>query len=358
MNKTTTRPFLLRFSIREQIVFNKRLALIMRSGTPLLAALHMLDTGDNSRSISYVLSRIIADVSRGSTLSAALSEYARFYGMFTINMVRVGEASGTLHENLLYISHELKKKDDLKKKIRGALIYPSVIICATIGISSILTIYIFPKIMPIFASFKQQLPVSTRILIVISQFLIAHGVAVLFLCVVLGIALFFLSRRAHVSAFLDRILLMLPIIGTLSTYYNVANCMRTMSLLLRGDMRIVTALQIVSASSNNALYREALKQVASSVMKGKKLSAELAQHAKLFPAIVIQMISVGEETGDLSESCMYISDMCEEEINDLTRTLTVLLEPILMIVMGVVVGFIAISIITPIYGITQNLTPH
>jgi type II secretory pathway component PulF len=358
MNNIPSKPFFLRFSVREQIVFSKRLGMIMRSGTPVREALLMLDTQHNTPSASYVLGRVIADVSRGQTLSVALSSFASIFGVFAIHMIRVGEVSGTLHHNLSYLAEELKKKDALRKKVMGALVYPLVIVCATIAISTVLTVYIFPKITPIFQSFKHQLPLMTRILIALSSFLIVDGIWLLLFLVMVSIALYFLLQKPSVKRVVHRLILYLPLVGTVSRYYNLAMTARTLSLLLKGEVRIVEALSVVADSTQQSVYRECLYDIASAVARGKLLSAQMGKYPELFPLLATQMIAVGEDTGDLAGALMYISDMYEEEINDLTHNLTVLLEPILMLVMGFVVGFIAISIITPIYGITQDLTPH
>jgi type II secretory pathway component PulF len=347
-----------RFPIREQVMFSKRLAMILRSGTPVREALVMLDVKDNSRSAGYIFSHIISDVSRGMTLSASMTAFESVFGIFSINMIKVGESSGTLHQNLSYLSEELKKKDALRKKVIGALMYPAVIVVATAGISTILTVYIFPKIIPIFQSFKQKLPLSTRVLIGLSSFLIKDGLLLLVFLIITAIGFFFLMRSVRAKRLTDQSILYLPLFGTLSRSYNLANSTRTASLLLKGDVRIVQALSIVGESTRNSAYREALERIADAVMRGGKLSASMRGYPRLFPSLCTQMIAAGEETGDLAGSLMYVSDMYEEEIADITKNLTTLLEPILMVVMGVIVGFIAISIITPIYGITQDLTPH
>ena len=330
--------------------------MILRSGVPVREGLLMLDVENNSRSASFIFGQVINDVSRGRTLSASMAVFVKIFGIFSINMILVGEASGTLHHNLSYLSEELKKKDALKKKVIGALMYPAVIVLATVGISTVLTVYIFPKIIPIFQGFKQQLPITTRILIAVSNFLIRDGLWFFLFIICAAIGSFFLLRSARVKRVVDLTVLYLPLFGKLSRSYNIANMTRTTSLLIKGDVRIVQALEIVADSTANICYREAFRQIAVSIGRGQKLSAKMQEYSWLFPSLSTQMIAVGEETGDLSGALMYISDMYEEDINDLTKNLTTLLEPVLMIVMGVIVGFIAVSIITPIYGITQNLT--
>jgi type II secretory pathway component PulF len=348
---------MLRFPIREQITFSKRLAMILNSGVAIREGLLMLDSG-GSPSVKYILERITDDVSRGISLANALASFEQLVGAFTVNIVRVGETSGMLPGNLAYLSEELKKKETLRKKVFGALIYPAIIVFATVGISLVLTVYIFPKITPIFQGFKKQLPLSTRILIGISNFLIHDGLLLACLVIIAGIGCVFLLRMSRPRHVADFVILTLPIIGRLSRSYNLANITRTMSLLLKGDVPIVQTLEIISNSIGNTVYRDDLVRITDEVRRGKKLSLQMQTCGDRFPSLCTQMISVGEETGDLANSLMYVSEMYEEDINELTKNLATLIEPVLMIVMGVIVGFIAISIITPIYGITQDLTPH
>jgi type IV pilus assembly protein PilC len=332
--------------------------MILRSGTPVREGLLMLSRGNDSRSAAYIVDSIIADISRGKTLALSMMPFSSIFGIFSIQMIKVGESSGTLHQNLNYLSEELKKKDALRKQMIGALLYPAVIIVATVGISTVLTVYIFPKIIPIFQSFKQRLPLSTRILIGLSNFLIKDGLLLLLALIIFGIGLFFLMRSVHVKRVVDTMTLRLPLFGTLTRSYNLANITRTASLLLKGDVRIVQAIEIVAESTSNCVYRQSLEHIQHAVTHGEKLSSLMRNYPTIYPSLCTQMIMAGEETGDLAGSLMYVSDMYEDEIADLTKNLTTLLEPVLMIVMGVIVGFIAISIITPIYGITQDLTPH
>ena len=352
------KPLWMRFSTQEQVLFAKRLGMILRSGMPIMQGLTMLGTQSQSSSASYIVGSLCNHVASGQALSTGMQKFERIFGPFCINIVRVGESSGTLHENLNYLSEELKKKQALKKKVVGALVYPAVIVFATVGISLVLTVYIFPKITPIFQSFKTELPFTTRTLIALSNFLINDGLYLLIGSIAAVVGIYFLMKVIAIKRVLDRVLLTLPMFGKLSQYYNLANTSRTLGLLLKSDVRILEAFTIVSESTRNLAYKEALQEVLAQISKGQRISVELQKYPKFFPPLATQMISVGEQTGNLSGTLMYLSDMYEEEINDLTKNLTTLLEPVLMIVMGIIVGFIAVSIITPIYGITQNLKPY
>jgi type II secretory pathway component PulF len=352
------RPALLRFPIQDQILLAKRLGMILRSGMPIMEGLHMLSEGKHTRSSKFIFESITFDVSHGQPLSSGLAKFDRIFGDFCINIVRVGETSGTLHENLDYLAEELKKKQTLKRKVVGALIYPALIVVATLGIAVMLTVYIFPKIIPIFQSVKADLPFSTRLLITLSEFLSHWGLLLLAGIVVGIVAFIFLLRIPRFHYAVDALLLRIPLFGKLSQFYNLSNISRTLALLLKSDVRIVPSVELVAASTRNLLYRQALLDSRERLIKGQKMSMQFKAEPRLFPPLFTQMVTVSEATGNLSGSLMYISALYEEEINELTKNLTTLIEPILMVVMGLVVGFIAISIITPIYSITQNLNPH
>lgn len=353
--KAVRKPAVLRFSANDQAHFAKRLAMMLRAGIPIMESLHILTAQRHNSSATYIYTHLLTQIENGQTLSSSMQKFQRLFGDFCINIVKVGETSGTLHQNLDYLAEELKKKQSLKQKVLGALVYPAVVVTATVGIALVLTVYIFPKISPIFQSFKTSLPISTRILISVSTFLMHNG-AILIVGTIIAIVVFaILMRVKFFHMVVDGILLRTPLFGKLSQYYNLVNATRTLALLLRAEVRIIQALEIVSASSRNLIYRKAFARIESEVIKGQKLSTEMLKYPKIFPPLMVHMIHVGEETGNLSDSLAYVSGMYEEEINDLTKNLTTLLEPALMIVMGIIVGFIAISIITPIYGITQNL---
>ncbi len=347
--------FFLSFSTKDQIIFAKRLSMVLRSGMPILQGLRMLEEEAHSRSIARISKSLADDVSQGVALSNALMKFESTFGQFFINIVRVGESSGTLPENLEYVAQELRKKDDLRKKVIGALVYPIVIVFATLGITTLLILYIFPKILPIFVSLKATLPLSTRILIAVSNFFMQYGLWVIVGLIVFVIVYLLLLRIYRFSLFIDNILIRLPIFGRLSQYYNLANACRTLSLLLKSDVRIVNALDITVNSLKNKAYQKEFQMAGEVVLHGQRISTQLKTNKTLFPPLLTQMMSAGETTGNLSDTLMYLSDMYESEINDWTKNLTSVLEPVLMLTMGLMVGFIAISVITPIYGITQNL---
>ena len=315
----------------------------------------MLEEESHSKSVGQIAHSLANDVAHGIALSTALQKYEKIVGAFYINIIIVGETSGTLPENLEYIAEELKKKHELRKQVIGALVYPLVIVISTFGITTMLIVYIFPKIMPIFLSMKAELPWSTRTLIWLSHALSTYGLFLLLGIILGSVAFSFAMRSKNFHYRVDVMLIHIPVFGKLSRFYNLANTCRTLSLLLKSDVRFVQALEIAAASLKNQAYSRALVEVGGGVLKGQRMSVQLKASPQLFPPLLTQMLSVGESTGNLSETLMYMSEMYETEIRDWTKNLTSVLEPVLMLTMGLLVGFIAVSIITPIYGITQSI---
>jgi type II secretory pathway component PulF len=345
-----------RFSIEEQTLFAKRLSFLMNANVPLLDSLHMLKDQAKGRSRIRMFERIIGDVSQGQSLARSFGRFPRVFGQFALHIVKIGEATGTLAKNLNYLSDELKKRSILKRKIISAFIYPAVITVATFGITAFLMLYLFPKIMPIFSSLHMELPLTTRIVMWISLYLKSWGLVTLLGIIALFIiASIVLRKYERVRAVFDQVLLKLPLLGKVATYYNVANTSRTLGIMLKSGVKLSEALPITAQTTKNLVYRKHLMALAVSVDRGEKMSIYMHRHKSAFPDMFGHLIAVGEKSGTLSETLVYLSEMYEAEVDEFTKNLSTFIEPFLMIFMGLVVGFIAVSIITPIYGITQNL---
>lgn len=349
--------FISRLSGTEKILFIKRLSILLKAGVPLLAALRMLRDQSVSQYAKAILDQIIPEIENGQSLFASLGRHGKMFGIFAIQIIRVGEISGTLYANLEYLADEMRKKEELRKKIVSAMVYPAFIIMATIVITALLTLYVFPKILPIFQSFHFQLPWTTKVIIGISHFVLTHSFVLFVGCIVLGIVGIVLFRIGQVKFFRDSMLLQIPVMGHLFQSYYLSSICRTLGLLLKSGMREVEAITVTASTSTNGPYRKELLLAAARVGKGDRISVQLQQSAALFPPMVVQMIMVGETTGSLSESFLYLAEIYEHEVEDLSKNLSGLIEPVLMVCMGMVVGFVAVSIITPIYQITQNLHP-
>jgi type II secretory pathway component PulF len=344
-----------RLSIKDKMLFARHMEMMMRSGMQILEALEVLKKQTTSKPFIRILDGLIDDVKNGHYLSVAMERFRSVFGDFFINLVRVGETSGTLSENFRYLAVELGKQSELRSKIRGAMAYPIIILFATFGITGIMAFFIFPKILPVLLSLNVELPVTTRVFIAISDFLLTYGIY-LFLGIVLGfIAFLFLLRVPAFKLAWHRLILALPLAGRMSTQINIINLARTLNLLLKGGVKIVQALDITADTLPNLVYRDAVRRSALAVQRGEPLSRAMIEDPKLFPPTFAQMAMVGENTGKLDETLIFLADFYESELDATTKSMSNILEPALLIAMGGIVIFVAISIITPIYKITQSL---
>jgi type IV pilus assembly protein PilC len=344
-----------RLSVKEKMLFARHMEVMISSGMQILDSLKVLKRQAKSKAFIAVLDSLINDVQNGHFLSVGLEKYKGIFGDFFINLVRVGETSGTLADNLKYLSEELKKKQELQGKIRGAMIYPVFILIVTIGITAMLTFFVFPKVLPVFNSLGVDLPLVTRVFIAFSQFMITYGGWLFLGSGLLAIGIVFLLRIRSVQFFWHRAILVLPVIKQMSQAVNMVNFARTLSLLLKSGMKIVESLNIAADTLSNLVYREEFKKVSEGVRKGDPMSKYLTATTKLFPPIFAQMILIGENTGKLSETANYLANFYEDELDGATKTLSNVLEPLLLVTMGAIVSMVALSIVLPIYKISQGL---
>lgn len=351
--------FFTRLSIKNQIFFIKRLSFLIKADIPIRDSLVMIREQTKHKGYAQILDKVIHDVSNGQNLSTSLAKFKDTFGDFAINIISFGEEGGILSENLEYVAEELQKRHNLRKKIISASVYPIIVTIVTLGITIFLITYLFPKIMPIFSSINMDLPLSTQLIISINSFISEWGLISLIILIVLIIAsVTTIKKSPKVHLYFDEFILKIPGVQKIIQDYNIANFTRTMGLLLKSGVAMNEALAIAGRTIPNLVYKKELHALAGVVNRGAKISTHLAKQKKLFPDVVTQIISVGEHGGNLPDSLMYLSEMYEAKLDDFTKNISNLVEPVLMIFMGILVGFIAISIITPIYNITQHLQPN
>ncbi len=343
-------------SIKEQTFFVKKLSFLIKAGIPILDSLIIIKDQTKKKGYLNILNKIILDVSNGQSLSNSLAKFPQMFSEFSVNIIRFGESNGILSENLEYLALELKKNQLLRKKVIGAFIYPVVVVFATFGITGFLMIYLFPKIIPVFQSLKMELPISTKLVIFLSNYIRFNGVYLFLGLVFFVFSFILLLKKSHDFRFyFDKVILKIPVIGNIVKDYNLANSTRTIGLLLKGGVTVSDAIFIAEKTCSNLVYKEEFKKLSESVNRGDKISSYLNSRTDLFPNVLSQIISVGERSGNLSNSLAYLSELYETQVDDFTKNISGLIEPALMVLMGLLVGFIAISIITPIYSITQNI---
>lgn len=348
-------PFINRVSFLEKIIFAKHLALMIKAGLSLREGVFTIQEQSRSKKFKKVLDDVIKSIDNGQSLAVSLSRHPRVFDSFYINMIRVGEESGTLEENLEKLALEFEKSYELRKNVKAAMIYPSIILSAVIVLSTALTFFILPKILPIFKTLDVQLPLTTRVLIRFTEIIQNYGFYILAAMVILVVFLGFISRIRLIKILIHKIILKLPIAGVISRDVNLSHFSRTLGILLKSGVPIVKALDITGTTLKNSVYRKELEKVAADVQKGKPISDYLKKKETLFPLMVSRMVGVGEKTGNLEESLLYVGNFYEEEVARTLKSLSTILEPILLLIIGLAVGFIALAIISPIYEITRGL---
>lgn len=345
-----------RISVQDRINFARHLSLVVKAGLPVFEGLRIIEEQTESPLLKRVVESLMQDVNNGKFLADGLQNYHYLFGDFFINIVRVGEASGTLAKNLLYLAEELGRQKELQSKVRSAMIYPLVILTATLGVAGFLTFYVFPKIVPVFASLNAQLPATTRILLAVLNFLRGYGFYALggLVVVVIGVRVI-LKWVTPVRYMLNDLLFYIPVVADLTVSVNMVNFTRVLGLLLKSGVKIVEAIDITRHTFANLVYKDILIDAGEEIRKGGQLGVYLTQHKRIFPPLVSGMVRIGESTGNLEENLEYLAGYYDEEVDTKLHSLTSLIEPLMLLVMGLLVGFVALSIITPIYSISQSI---
>lgn len=341
-------------SLVERVVFAKHLSLMVKSGVAISEALKILYQSSQGK-FKETIGEVYNSVKAGRSLSISLGRYPKIFSDFFVGAIYAGESSGTLGESLENVANELRKEKELDDKIKGALLYPIIILVAAFGMSLFLAFYILPKIIPLFEGMKMKLPWTTRLLISFSHLVEKYG-SVMIVGILVFIVLFiWVLRQKFSKPFFHKIWLTLPVVNPIIRQANLARFSRTLGTLLASGLNIVEALNITAKSTTNFYYRETLFKVSKGVSKGNKLSINLVKYKDFFPDMLIRMVAVGEESGKLEDTLLYLADFYELEVDNSTKNLSIVIEPILLIAIGLGVGFLALSIITPIYGITGNV---
>jgi len=336
-------------SSKEKIFFAEHLSLLIKGGIPLSEAIETLESEAKSRVFRGSLAEISKKILEGQRLSKALQTYPGIFDNFFCNVVRVGEESGTLEENLKYLAQQLKSDYEMKKKVSGALIYPIIVVILALVVAFSITFFVLPKITGLFQILEIELPLATRILINTASFL-KKNLLLLIIGIIFLILIFkILQRFKFFKFYFDSILLSLPFFNQIFGNLNLARFSRTFYTLLKSGMPILEALDICIATHSNEVFKKNLTFVKLRVERGERMSQGLKEFPKIFPSVFSQMVAVGEKSGTLEESFLYLANFYEGEIDSTLKNLSGILEPILLILVGAFVAFVALAIIIPIY---------
>jgi type IV pilus assembly protein PilC len=341
--------------IKEKMIFARNLSVMIASGLSVSKAIINLANQTRNKRFKKILLDIYNEIQGGKSMGEAMAKYPAAFSDLFVNMVKVGETAGTLEEVLNIVATQLEKEHDLISKVRGALIYPAVIILVMVGIGIIMLTYILPKLLSVFRDMDVQLPATTKFMIALSDFMRNNSFLAVSLLVFLIIFFQFYFKTIAGKRTMSFFLTHIPLIKNIVIKTNCARFARIYSSLLKSGVSAVDALAIVSRTLTNYYYTDALKQSIDKIQKGENLSKIISSYPRIFPILVPQMIEVGEETGRTEAVLLKLAEFYEEEVSQITKNMSSIIEPFLMVIIGGAVGFFAVSMLQPMYSLMDNI---
>lgn len=342
-------------SLADKIMFTNNLSGMLSAGLPLSRALSILEKQSAKSALGNILHGLQENISKGNTLSEGMKKYPKVFGGLFIPMVHAGEESGSLPRTLTEVGSTLKKSYDLNKKVKGAMTYPTIIVCAMLIIAVFMMIYVVPTLTKTFKDLGSELPATTKAIIWISDTISQHVFLFLSLIIGLVIGAILLSKVKIVQRYFDRFILYIPVVGKIVKEVNTARTARTLSSLLLSGVSISNSLSITEEVLQNVHYKELIHKSITSIEKGMVLSDSFKENTFLYPIMMGEMVEVGEETGNLSKMLLDIADFYENEVDNKTKDLSTIIEPVLMLFIGGAVGLFAVSMISPMYSVMNNI---
>jgi len=338
----------------QKAVVAKQLAVTIEAGLPILEALAISRDSSQGR-MKRILTEVMESVSTGHTLADSFARQPKYFSKLFVNSIYAGEESGTLSEAFRGLAVQMTKEKELIGKIRGALVYPLFVLLTAIILGMSISLFVLPKITPLFEGLNVKLPFTTIIIIEFSKLVQLYGYYLFPAIIGLIFLTFWAWRQKWAKPVTDILVLNMPVIKHISKGSNIVQFCRALATLLKSGLNVTQALEVAHDSVTNFYYRKALKSVADRVAKGTSINENLEQHQWIFPLIVTRMIKVGEESGRLEETLFYLADYFDNEVDASTKNLSTSIEPILLLSIGGIVAFLALSIITPIYEITGKI---
>ncbi|MEK7633876.1 MAG: type II secretion system F family protein [Patescibacteria group bacterium] len=342
-----------RIDFNDIVNFTRQVAIMLNAGLTLVDSLEILKKQTTKLPLKKMIEAIDTKIKGGSSFSIALQDYKKNFSKLYISLVKSGEASGKLGEILLRLADNLEKEREFKSKLKGALVYPVIIIVGMFVVMFIMITFVLPKLLGLYKDFNVELPLSTKILIGVSNFSTRFWPLVLVLIIVsFYFAKKYLSTKAGKKSF-DQFALKLPVFGHIISVSALVESTRTLAILISAGISILDALSIVVDSTDNSVFQQAFMTVSQKVEKGQSMGIALEQEG-IFPPILVQMSQVGEQTGNLDDTLLRLSKYFEMESEIATKTMTTLIEPLILVFLGAGVGFLVLSVITPIYNLTNS----
>ena len=346
---------LARVPVVQKILFVSHLKTMVKAGLSLIDALRILSEEIENKKLKKIISEIKDGVEKGEQLSEVLAKYPKVFPSIYVSMIGAGETAGKMETALEQVSVQMKKSHELTSRIRGAMMYPAVIVAAMIGISIEVVVFILPKLLVMFKEFKAELPLPTKILIFITDSTQKYGLWMLTGIIGLIVLSVWLIKKPRGKKAVHAFNLRLPIVGLIIKKINLARFTLTLSSLLESTIPIIDATHISSEVLGNVIYRESLMTVSESLKKGEALSEILRRFPRIFPPMVTEMIMVGERAGKTEDMLRELAEYYGNEVDTTMRNFTTIIEPIIILALGLAVAGIAVAVIMPMYSLTQNI---
>jgi len=348
-------PFLSRVSLTEKIMMVRNLEVMFSAGLSLIKSIDILIIQSKNEKMKNALADIKEKINKGENFSGALTNYPNIFSELFVNMIKVGEESGTLGDIFKILVLQFQKEHELKSKVKNAMIYPSIILMVMGVVGIIMVTFVIPSLKVFFATLSAEIPIYTKIFFYLSDIFLKYWYLFILATPLLIFLIFSIFKTEKGKITLDTVLLKLPIIAPIVKKSNSALLIRSLSSLMTSGVPLIRSLEISSKTVNNYYFKKAVIDASEKVKKGEKLSSSLKSDKNLFPFGVIEMMEVGEETGQTSVVLKKLADFYEQEAINSIERLTALIEPVLIIFLGVGVGFFAFSIIQPMYSSLQSI---
>lgn len=339
----------------EKIIFARNLGAMIDAGLPVSRALSVMERQTKNPKLKQTLSALNNDISSGKTLSDGMKTFPKVFSPLFVSMVKAGEESGSLSQSLKVVASQMDKSYTLQRKVRGAMMYPSIILFAMVVIGALMLTFVVPTLTATFRELEVELPLSTQSIIFVSDILRNHGVLALIILAVVVFITYYSSKTVRGKRFLHSLVLHLPLISPLVKEVNAARTARTLSSLLSSGVDVVEGIGITRDVIQNVYYKEVLDKAKQVIQKGSPMSEVFLERTELYPVFVGEMVNVGEETGKMSEMFMSVAVFYEDEVEQKTKDMSTVIEPILMIVIGAAVGFFALAMMSPTYSLMNNI---
>jgi type IV pilus assembly protein PilC len=345
-----------RVSADELVMMTRNLGSMLKAGLTIIRALSVIERQSSNPKLKGVIRQVVEKINNGEQFGGALKEYPDVFSDLYVAMIKAGEEGGSLAEALQTLAIQMERASNLTKKVKGAMIYPAIVITVMVIIAILMMIYVMPQITDVFKGMDKELPATTQFLISVSDFLVAHTVLTLVGMVgfVVGLVSFFKTKIGRTVS--SWVVVRLPAIGTMAKETNAARTARTLSSLLDSGVDVIQSIEITEEVVQNVFYKEILREARIRVEKGTALSEVFVERKDLYPILVGEMILVGEETGQIAGMLKELAQFYETEVERKTKDLSTIIEPILMVLIGAGVGFFALAMIAPIYSISDGLS--